>query len=226
MIYCPKWKIRNGKSFWKFFLPNWSWARQPLSSARSTLLYPFQMLSAKQGSSNSHPSFGMTRPGIEPTTSRLCRKYSLKNHAMGRPSGIMQSQVSINPNSNLQMGTLTPIPRLGRPRQSTLEDGRQLLRWVRNGRTKSTSAPRRRMAAAHKRTLIPTADQQPVGSSRTLWMVSLEETSAGRKLTPSIAGMGAQQVATRTLQSCGLKRSVKVYREDGLVRVHRQVPET
>ena len=59
--------------FWKFFLPNWSWARQPLSSARSTLLYPFQMLSAKQGSSNSHllTSFGMTRPGIEPTTSRL-----------------------------------------------------------------------------------------------------------------------------------------------------------
>ena len=59
--------------FWKFFLPNWSWVRQPLSSARSTLLYPFQMLSAKQGSSNSHllTSFGMTRPGIEPTTSRL-----------------------------------------------------------------------------------------------------------------------------------------------------------
>ena len=59
--------------FWKFFLPNWSWARQPLSSARSTLLYPFQMLSAKQGSSNFHllTSFGMTRPGIEPTTSRL-----------------------------------------------------------------------------------------------------------------------------------------------------------
>ena len=55
------------------FLPNWSWARQPLSSARSTLLYPFQMLNAKQGSSNSHllTSFGMTRPGIEPTTSRL-----------------------------------------------------------------------------------------------------------------------------------------------------------
>ena len=57
----------------KIFLPNWSWARQPLSSARSTLLYPFQMLNAKQGSSNSHllTSFGMTRPGIEPTTSRL-----------------------------------------------------------------------------------------------------------------------------------------------------------
>ena len=73
MIYCPKWKLRNGKSFWKFFLPNWSWARQPLSSARWTLLYPFQMLSAKQDSSNSHllTSFGMTRPGIEPTTSRL-----------------------------------------------------------------------------------------------------------------------------------------------------------
>ena len=64
IIYCPKWKI---------FLPNWSWARQPLSSARSTLLYPFQMLNAKQGSSNSHllTSFGMTRQGIEPTTSRL-----------------------------------------------------------------------------------------------------------------------------------------------------------
>ena len=57
----------------KIFLPNWSWARQPLSSARSTLLYPFQMLNAKQGNSNSHllTSFGMTRPGIEPTTSRL-----------------------------------------------------------------------------------------------------------------------------------------------------------
>ena len=67
MILLSEMKIR------KFFLPNWSWARQPLSSARSTLLYPFQMLNAKQGSSNSHllTSFGMTRPGIEPTTSRL-----------------------------------------------------------------------------------------------------------------------------------------------------------
>ena len=67
MILLSEIKIR------KFFLPNWSWARQPLSSARSTLLYPFQMLNAKQGSSNSHllTSFGMTRPGIEPTTSRL-----------------------------------------------------------------------------------------------------------------------------------------------------------
>ena len=57
---------------WKFFLPNWSWARQPLSSARSTLLYPL-LLNAKQGSSNSHllTSFGRTRPGIEPTISRL-----------------------------------------------------------------------------------------------------------------------------------------------------------
>ena len=36
---------------WKFFLPNWWWARQPLSSARSTLLYPL-LLNAKQGSSN------------------------------------------------------------------------------------------------------------------------------------------------------------------------------
>ena len=67
MILLSEMKIR------KFFFPNWSCARQPLSSARSTLLYPFQMLNAKQGSSNSHllTSFGMTRPGIEPTTSRL-----------------------------------------------------------------------------------------------------------------------------------------------------------
>ena len=74
MIYCPKWKIRNGKSFLEIlFAQYWSWARQPLSSARSTLLYPFQMLNAKQSSSNSHllTSFGMMRPGIEPTTSRL-----------------------------------------------------------------------------------------------------------------------------------------------------------
>ena len=51
---------------WKLFLPNWSWARQPLSSARSTLLYPL-LLNAKQGSSNSCllTSFGMTRPGFE-----------------------------------------------------------------------------------------------------------------------------------------------------------------
>ena len=65
-----------------------------------------------------------------------------QNHAMVRPSGIMQSHVSINPNKNPHKGTLTPKPRLGRPRQLILEDGRQLLRWVRNGRTKSASAPR------------------------------------------------------------------------------------
>ena len=81
-----------------------------------------------------------------------CRKYSLKNHAMARPSGIMQSQVSINPNRNPQKGTLTPKPRLGRPRQSTLEDGRQLLRWVLNGRTKSASAPQRRMHGSSPQT--------------------------------------------------------------------------
>ena len=47
-------------------------ARQPLSSARSTLLYPL-LLNAKQGSNNSHllTSFGMMQPGFEPTTSRL-----------------------------------------------------------------------------------------------------------------------------------------------------------
>ena len=46
--------------------------RQPLSSARLTLLYPL-LLNAKQGSSNSRllTSFGMTRPGFEPTISRL-----------------------------------------------------------------------------------------------------------------------------------------------------------
>ena len=49
---------------------------------------------------------------------------------MAHPSGIMQNQVSINPNRNPQKGTLTPKPRLGRPRQATLEDGRQLLRWA------------------------------------------------------------------------------------------------
>ena len=61
--------VRNRKSF----LPNWSWARQPLCSARSTLLYPLQLLNGKLGSSNSHllTSFGMTRPEFEPTTSRL-----------------------------------------------------------------------------------------------------------------------------------------------------------
>ena len=62
-----------------------------------------------------------------------CRKYSLRNLAM---AGNMQIQVSINPNRNLQKGTLTQKPRLGRPWQSTLEDGRL------DGRTKSASAPR------------------------------------------------------------------------------------
>ena len=71
-----------------------------------------------------------------------CRKYNLKYHAMARPNGIMQSQVSINPNRNSQKMTLTPRPCLGWPRQSTLEDSRQLLRWIRNGRTKSASAHR------------------------------------------------------------------------------------
>ena len=85
MIYCPKWKIWNWENlFWKFFLPNLSWARQPLSSARSTLLYPFQMLSAKQGSSNSHllTSFGMTRPGIETHDLPIMRRtlYWLSQH--------------------------------------------------------------------------------------------------------------------------------------------------
>ena len=114
-----------------------------------------------------------------------CWKYSLKNHAMARPSGNMQSQVSINPNRNLQMGTLTLKPRLGRPRQSTLKDDRQLLRWVRNGRTKSTSAPREEWQQPTNVPLSRRLINNRCGSSRTLWMVSLEETSTGRKLTPS-----------------------------------------
>ena len=97
---------------------------------------------------------------------KSCQKYSLKNDDMARPSGIMQSQVSINPSRNPQKGRLTPKHRLGRPRQPTLQDDRQLLQWVCNGRTKSATAPQRRMAAAHKRTLIPTANQQPDDLSR------------------------------------------------------------
>ena len=84
--------------FWKFFLPNWSWARQPLSSARSTLLYPFQMLSAKQGSSNSHllTSFGMTRPGIEPTTSRLWGGRSTDWANTHRCNGSPTTHITLN----------------------------------------------------------------------------------------------------------------------------------
>ena len=74
MIYCPKWKIRNGKSFLEILFaqfdrgPGSHWAAP---GRRCSI--PFKCWAPKQGSSNSHlvTSFGMTRPGIEPTTSRL-----------------------------------------------------------------------------------------------------------------------------------------------------------
>ena len=125
-----------------------------------------------------------------------CRKYSLKNHVMARPSGIMQSQVSINPNRNLQKGTLTPKPRLGRPRQSTLEDGRQLLQSVRNGRTTSASA-------SHGSS--PQTYPYPDGWSTTGWFKqNIINSVPGGNLCRAeinaitdIAGMGAQQLGNQ-----------------------------
>ena len=62
--------------------------------------------------------------------------------AIARPIGIMQIGVHIIPNRNAQKGTLAQKYRIGRPRHPTLQDGRQLLQLVCNGRTKSASAPR------------------------------------------------------------------------------------
>ena len=45
--------------------------------------------------------------------------------------------------------------------------------------SKVRNCPTVRMAAAHKRTLVPTADQQPGGSSRTSWSCPWKPLSAG-----------------------------------------------
>ena len=58
---------------------------------------------------------------------------------MARPSGIMQGEVSTIINRNVQKGT--PKHRLGQLRQTTLQDGRQLLQWVRNGHTNPQVPP-------------------------------------------------------------------------------------
>ena len=73
MIYCPKWKIRNGKSFLEILFAQLIVGPAATEQRQVDVALSLSMLSAKQGSSNSHllTSFGMTRPGIEPTTSRL-----------------------------------------------------------------------------------------------------------------------------------------------------------
>ena len=109
------------------------------------------------------------------------RKYSLKKRAMARPSGIMQIGVPIIPNRNAQKGTLAQKHRIGRPRPPTFQFGRQLLRLVCNDRTKSESAPQRRMAAAKKWTLVQLVDQKSVGSSKKQCTMSKEETPADQQ---------------------------------------------
>ena len=91
-----------------------------------------------------------------------------------------------------RLSSLTGMPRrghlhktsynIGRPRHPTLQDGRQLLRLVSNGRTNSANTPQRRMAAAKKCTIVLLVDQKSVGSSKKHWTMSKEEAPADRKI--------------------------------------------
>ena len=83
---------------------------------------------------------------------------SSKKRAMARPSGIMQIGVPITRNRNAKKGTLAHNHRISQPRHPTLQVGCQLLRLVCNDRTKSASAPQRRMAACPKCTLVQLVD--------------------------------------------------------------------
>ena len=71
-----------------------------------------------------------------------------------------------HPKQESKKGTLTSKHRLGRPPQSTLQDGRQLLRWVRNGHNVCKCPPPPRVECQQHTNvpLIPTADQEPIGS--------------------------------------------------------------
>ena len=117
-------------------------------------------------------------------TGHITSEVQPQNHTKARPSGIMQIPVSINPNKNPHKGTLTSKPCLGRPRQSTLADVRQLLRCVHNGRTKSTSAPREEW-------------QQPTNVLSSRWLIN-NRLVGGNLCQPEvnaitdIAGMVAQ----------------------------------
>ena len=84
------------------------------------------------------------------------RKYSLKNPAMPRPSGIMQSGVSINPNRNPQKGDTKTSSRSAK----TVNTG-----WP-SARTVGTQWPNKvRKCPPEKNGSSPqtTADQKPVG---------------------------------------------------------------
>lgn len=70
------------------------------------------------------------------------RNSGLKQVAIARQLGITQGEVSKILKRNAQRGTPTPIPRPGRPRKTTRRDDRQLMRLVRNGRTKSANVLR------------------------------------------------------------------------------------
>ena len=94
-----------------------------------------------------------------------CRKYSLKIMPWLVRVELCKVRCPLIPTRIPRRGhLLTSKPRLGRPQQSTLEDGRQLLRLVRNGQTKSTSAPREKW---HQPTNVPLSqwliNNQPFG---------------------------------------------------------------
>ena len=120
-----------------------------------------------------------------------CRKYSLENHAMARASGIMQNQVYINPNRNPQRGHTKTLIRLA----PTIN----IRGWP---------------VPPEKNGSSPQTHPYPDGWSTTGWFKRniMNGVPGGNLCRPEvnaitdIAELGGQQVATKTLQSCGLKR--------------------
>ena len=141
-----------------------------------------------------------------------CRKYSLKNDVMARPSRIMQSHVPWpehespdgDTNTKTSSRSASTVNITGWPSAPTVCP--QWPNKVRNCPTEKTGSS-------------PQTYPYPAGWSTTGWFKQniMNVVPGGNLCRPEVSaitdivGMGAQQVATRTLQSCGLKRWVKVY---------------
>ncbi len=153
----------------------------------------------------------------------------MKQRAIGRQYGITQGQVSKILKRNAQRGVPSPIPRPGRPRRTTRRDDRQLHRLVRNGRTKSANQLR---AGWQQLTNVPVSRR----------LVNQRLVQAGyRARRPLRKPRLTRQHCQHRLQWAREHRQWQpghwnhvifsdksrflVYRQDGRVRVRRQVHE-
>ena len=157
------------------------------------------------------------------------RNTGMTQTAIARQYNITQGEVSKILKRNAETGVLTPRPCHGRPFKTTRREDRQLIRLVRNGRTKTASTLKTEWQNAIKkrvsRTLVNTRlIRAGYPARRPLWKPLLSRNHRQRRLQwgRDHRRLLAQQWAHVVFSD---EARFEVYRHDGRIRVRRRAHE-